>query len=159
MIVRKLLLAVLVGLTLVFASLSVIEFALSTNRITQTVNSTLASTKTVLFPVPVPSFLERNGSLLIDGYGLFFYVATDYTAPKTFTFHNITFNSTPEVTTGAPCAFFTVNFHDASVEKLSVCSFTTNYGHEAAMALSMHYDPRVGLYFQSDGTVYVMVNQ
>jgi len=151
---RALLLGIFVVLTIILASLSAVEY-LRTSQL----NAQLS-------PVEgAPSSLGQVGQIVIVGEGTFDFRAANYTTPNTFTFENVTFTSTPTVSTGAVCAEFNATLQDGSSYSLAACAFDVflqngqSSGSVGQMVLSFttQATPQAGVMLLPNRSAYVLV--
>lgn len=102
---------------------------------------------------------------MIGSVGTFDFKAANYTTPNTFSFENVTFTSTPQVTTGAPCAEFTAELQNGSSFPLAACAFdvaipgdqSSGVVGQAVISFANQTMPHVGVMLLPDRTAYVLV--
>lgn len=165
---RTIVLGILIVLTATFAFVSVVENSeiLQLNARVSTLTaqvSTLGSSGAAV--VSVSSQLGETGQLVIMGVGTFDFEAANYTTPRTLNFENVTFTSTPQVTTGALCAEFTATMSNGSSFPLAACAFGAYVGNgqtsatviQSVISFSNQTKPQVGVMLLSDRSAYVLV--
>src|ERR1700674_949651 len=135
------LLALFVGLTIVFASISVFEFAqLSNQKALSTTTATTTSTVTTTITTQLITTqtqtsgsnpLKDNGYVSIGSVGNFIYTRITIsggapTASTTLQNVTVTYLKPNATTTGGICYAFKATFQDSSSETLTACSYPTN---------------------------------
>ena len=95
----------------------------------------------------------QMGQIVIAGVGTFDFRAANYTVPNTFSFDNVTFTSTPEVTTGAICAEFGATLQNGSSYSLGACGFF----QQSTISFTKQATPQAGVMLLPDRTAYVLV--
>lgn len=163
---RNLLLGIFIALTLILAAVSAAEY-LQTSQLDAQVSALSVQVSehqtSGEVTAAVSQSLGQTGQIVIGSIGTFDFRAANYTAPNTFIFENVTFTSTPEVTTGAVCAQFSATLQNGSSYPLAACAFDVSIPQDQAMArqtiisFTSQSTPEAGLMFLPDGTAYVLV--
>jgi hypothetical protein len=174
-------LAVFVVLTLVFASVTVLEYTRDTTT-TETVTVTATGTQIQASSSSSAEF-QSNGIIDLDSGGnltQFLYTEWNASTPTTFTFANVIFtlSTNPTITnTGSNCwvagyGVFNVTFADGSSETLSPCTLaaavtitsessgqSVTFPNDLTIRFTDHVNPQAGLLIDlSTGDVYILVS-
>lgn len=156
-----LLAGLLVCLVIVFAGALTIEYFRNEQQSSQisALSSRLATLESSGEVVVAASrSFGQEGQIVIGNLGTFDFKAANYTEPNTFTFQNVTFRSTPEVTTGALCALFNATLQSGATYQLAACAFgTSSGGVQTVISLTEQAVPQAGVMLLPDRTAYVLV--
>ena len=157
-----------VVLTVAFSAVSVVEYteiAKLNTEVSTEFTTVTGSQSSGSFVIQTSHSLGTTGEIVVGNVGTYDFEAANYQSPNTFTYENVTFTSTPQVTTGAVCAEFNATVLGGQTFPLAACAFDVYISSgpspgmvmQSVIAFSNQTTPAVGVMLLSDRTAYVLV--